>query len=68
MWWLARGVCGLCGLEQTAAGHLAKRAHAQGTGQGTGQDTGQGTGSLSTGLGDEEGDEQAYGWEGGGGE
>ena len=60
MCWLARGVLGLCGLEQTAAGHWAERWHAQGTGQGTG--------SLSTGLGDEEGDEQAYGWEGGGGE
>ena len=60
MWWLARGVFGLCGLEQTAAGHWAERWHAQGTGQGTGP--------LSTGLGDEEGDEQADGWEGGGGE
>ena len=57
---LATGVFGLCGLEQTAAGHWAERGHAQGTGQGTGP--------LSTGLGDEEGDEQAYGWEGGGGE
>ena len=64
MWWLARGVFGLCGLEQTAAGHWAERLHAQGTGQGTSQ----GTGPLSTGLGDEEGDEQADGWEGGGGE
>ena len=60
MWWLARGVFGLCGLEQTAAGHWAERWHAQGTGQGTDP--------LSTGLGDEEGDEQAYGWEDGGGE
>ena len=57
---LATGVFGLCGLEQTAAGHWAERWHAQGTGQGTGP--------LSTGLGDEEGDEQADGWEGGGGE
>ena len=61
---LATGVFGLCGLEQTAAGHWAERWHAQGTGQGTDQ----GTGPLSTGLGDEEGEEQAYGWEDGGGE